>query len=459
MSTKQRGSVSSITRDGSKTWFWAIRLDVVGQDQRQCKRFGYPTRTAATAALDHVRELLAVAGSDDHTRRLVGDLVVTRSRRGGELPAVEEVRRRYGAGLDPAAATPTVEEWCVEWLATKRRVRPATRAAYEYRLETYFYPHLGDVPLDRLRADHVTAALDWLDARNAVVAAALAAGTRVPSDPLDRRATPRVVGPATQRLLLDALAMALNGAIKRRLIAFNAAREVDPPEAERHAARVWSPDQVAAFLGHAETTGDELLPLWRLVVLRGLRRGEVTGLRWDDLDLDARTLRVERTLTATGPRGAVTGPPKTASSRRTVSLSPGDVAALAAHRSAQLRARLAAGAAYDAGPGGGWVFARADGSPTPPYAVNRRFTALAVAAGVPVIRVHDGRHTAATLGLEGGLATRLVSDQLGHSKTAITQDTYQHVRRARLDAAAETVDDLVFGTRAERTTANEPPLD
>ena len=120
---------------------------------------------------------------------------------------------------------------------------------------------------------------------------------------------------------------------------------------------------------------------------------------------------------------------------------------------------MAAGAAYDAGPDGGWVFARPDGSPVPPWQMTSRFRRRAEAAGVPVIRFHEGRHTAATLGLEGGVEVKLVSDQLGHANTGITQDTYQHVRRARHDAAAERVDELVFGpgsgdstgTHTERT--------
>jgi integrase len=457
--TRQRGSVGSVDRDGRRHWYWAIRLDVTGRDARQVKRHGYGTRREATAALDHVRALLDVAGDNDAVRRTIGDLIVARSRRGGDLPDLDDARRRFGSGLDVGASVPTLREWCATWLAANRRARPSTRDVYDRRLRHWWLPTLGDLPVDRVRTEHVVEVLDWLDRRDAIVRAAVEAGEPVPADPRDVRTWPRPTGPQTRRLALAVLSMVLTGAVRRHLIVVNPAHGIALPGAEGRVARVWSPDQVAAFLARAESVDDPLYVAWRLVVLRGLRRGEVTGLSWDHLDLDARTLRVELSLAGTSRTGgAIVGPPKTKRSRRTVSLTPGDVAALRAHRRRQAEARLLAGAAYVAGPDGGWVLARPDGSPTPPHEVNRRFRAAAEAAGVPPIRLHDGRHTAATLGFEGGVDVKTVSEQLGHSRTQITQDLYTHVRRARQDRAAEAVDDLVFGgsgTPAERTETDE----
>ncbi len=215
---------------------------------------------------------------------------------------------------------------------------------------------------------------------------------------------------------------------------------------ERYDARVWSPEEVVTFVNGTED--HRLGALFRLVLLRGLRRGEVCGLKWSDVDLDARRITIRRSMAYAGANGVLTSRPKTKTSARVVSLDGGTVEALRVHRRRQLAERLVAGETWH---DGDWVFARTDGTPEPPYAVTREFARLTANLDLPVIRLHDGRHTAATLGLEAGLDVKLVSDQLGHASTRITHDLYSHVRRAKHDEAAEAVSDLVFGRRAERS--------
>ena len=142
-----------------------------------------------------------------------------------------------------------------------------------------------------------------------------------------------------------------------------------------------------------------------------LRRGEVLGLRWSDLDLHARTLKVEQTLVVVEGR-AVFSTPKTDAGRRTVALDPRTVETLRAHRAAQGRERLAAGSVWQ---DSGLVFTRADGRPLPPDWVYKRFSSLVMAAGLPVIWFHGLRHTAATLLLGAGVDLKLASSRLGHS--------------------------------------------
>jgi integrase len=196
-------------------------------------------------------------------------------------------------------------------------------------------------------------------------------------------------------------------------------------------------EQVAIFLDSAAE--NRLGLLFRLVLLRGLRRGEAVGLTWSGVDLDGGHLRVTASILQLGGK-VVPGRPKTRAGERFVSLDKETVALLRRHRIAQKRERFAWGAAYE---DNDLVFCREDGSPLPPDYVSRRFRELAEAVGLPRLKLHEGRHTAASLALEAGLDVKVVSDQLGHSTTAITQNLYQHFRRQVHDRAAEAVVELL----------------
>jgi integrase len=179
--------------------------------------------------------------------------------------------------------------------------------------------------------------------------------------------------------------------------------------------------------------------MYRIVLLRGLRRGEACGLRWQDIDFDAGTASIVQTVLYFD-RTIVFDTPKSRSGSRVVSLDAETVGLLRAHLAAQRREQFAAGAAYESND---LRFPGDNGRPLPPWQVSERFKELAKKAGLPVIKLHEARHTAATLGLEAGLDVKIVSVQLGHSGTAITRDLYQHVRRAVHEAAAEKVVALV----------------
>jgi integrase len=228
----------------------------------------------------------------------------------------------------------------------------------------------------------------------------------------------------------------VNAAVKARRIVWNPCAGVELPPERREEARVWGPEEAARFL--EATAGHRLHPAWRLVLLRGLRRGEVCGLQWDDIDTDAGHVRIRRSLLEFG--GQVTeNTPKSKTSARIVPLDAETVRVLRDHRKAQLAERLAAGSGYEPGPGSGWLLADEIGFPIRPDLLSARFKHAACAAGLPVIKLHEGRHTAAVLHLEAGVDVKVVSATLGHSTTAITSDIYQHVRRAVAADAAERV--------------------
>jgi integrase len=414
---------------------------------RPFRRRGFRTKTEAARFRTQVYDLLALARGDTDSLARLGDLVFDKTRRGGQLPAVEDVRRRLGLGRE-LDRSQTLGEWLEQWYAGKRALRESSARGYRAHLDNWLIPHLGHVPLDRLTPEHIADLFDTIESFNAEIRLAREEQRRA-NLPGDVRAKAKLTGIATQRRIFATLRNALNAALKSpRRIDFNPCDAVEMPAEHREPARVWSPEQVGAFLESAD--GDRLALLYRLVLLRGLRRGEACGLRWCDVDLDGRTLRVSEPLLQLGGK-LVRSRAKTRAGERTVSLDAATVTALRAWRTTLKRERLRWGTAYV---DGDLVFCREDGSAVPPDYVTRRFREIAKAAGVPVIRLHEGRHTAATLALEAGVDVKIVSDQLGHSTTTITRDLYQHVRRAVHDQAAEAVVQLLPARPGDERTGS-----
>jgi integrase len=183
----------------------------------------------------------------------------------------------------------------------------------------------------------------------------------------------------------------------------------------------WSASEVRTFLG--ATADDDLSALWRLALLTGMRRGELLALRWQDVNLDSGMLSVRRTLTYS-KAGYAFGEPKTAKGKRRIELDSGCVDALRAHRTRQLERRLMYGSVWiDTD----LVFENGTGSLLPPNVLGKRFQQAAKATGLPRIRLHDLRHTAASLMLENGAHPKIVQERLGHSDIAMTLNRYSHV--------------------------------
>lgn len=428
---------------GSKHGDWEYRdrlMTTAGY--RPFRRGGFDRQAEANDFRDRVHALVALARDDSATTARLGDLIFDRTRRGGQLPDADDVRRRLGirGELDRSL---TVAEWLEQWLAGKRKLRESARRSYRQHIDHYLTPLLGHLTLDRLTPEHIADMFDLVDEWNAEIVRAREEG-RAPALALDVRQRPMVVGIATQRRIFATLRNALNGACGRRSkggdrvagprrIDWNPCDSVEMPEETRDPARTWDPEQVGAFLASCE--GDPLHLLFRLVLVHGPRRGEAVGARWAGHDHPTRVLRVLRPLLQMGGK-VVESTPKTRAGERTLSLDVETNDGIKALRAKQAKHRLALGQAYQ---NHDLIFCREDGSPYPPDYVSRRFRELAAAAGLPVIKLHEGRHTAATLRLEAGVDVKVVSEQLGHSTTVITQNLYQHVRRAVLDQATDAV--------------------
>jgi integrase len=184
---------------------------------------------------------------------------------------------------------------------------------------------------------------------------------------------------------------------------------------------------------------DPLYALWVVLATTGLRLGEALGLRWDDIDLDAGTLRVQRALQRQSGKGLVFVDPKTATSRRTVDLTAIAIQALRGHRTRWIERRLLLGEKWR---GTDVVFVSDVGSPLDPTGMAERLARQLVRANLPRIRVHDLRHTAATLALQQGVHPKVVQEMLGHSSITLTLGTYSHVLPPMRREAAERLNAL-----------------
>lgn len=191
-------------------------------------------------------------------------------------------------------------------------------------------------------------------------------------------------------------------------------------------------------------------PLIAVAVLTGLRRGELLGLKWENVDLERGEISIVRSLQRVRWQGLVAVPPKTDTSRRLVPLPPQAVEALREQRRRQLLARLKAGPLWNEG---GWVFTTALGNPIQPSDVSRRFPRLLEKAGLPRIRFHDLRHTTATLLLSERVHPKIVAALLGHSTVQLTLDTYSHVVPSLAREAAAVLGRLASTTASSERTA------
>ena len=336
-------------------------------------------------------------------------------------------------------------------------LRASTARSYAAHVRGYLVPYLGGIPLAALTPGDVQAMF------TAVIR--------------DETALGRPVSAATLHRIHATLRAALNGAVRAGLIAVNPGRFPELPRTARPRAQVWTPvlterwqnegwrpavgvwtaAQTAQFL--CQVRGHRLYALFHLVALRGLRRGEAAGLRWDDLDLDAGTLTVSGQLQQLGGR-MVAGPPKSDAGRRVIALDKTTVATLREHRFRQQAER---GAAGDRWAGTRYVFTTRAGKPVGPDRMTRLFAKLVAASGLPPVTLHGLRHGAATLALAAGTDLKVVQDQLGHSTVVLTADTYTSVLPETARAAAERTAALLFPARGRPAKpaarqARKPPL-
>jgi integrase len=304
-------------------------------------------------------------------------------------------------------------------------------------LTVHVVPPLGAVPLQALKVDHLDRLYSDLLQRGRV--APLAGMDAEP---------PVGLSPKSVRSLHNMIHKALRDAERKRLVVRNVASAADPPrlrQAGSQEMRTWTPKEVRVFL--AAMTGHRLEAAYVLAVTTGMRRGEVLGLRWQDISWSAHRLAVRQTITMVNYKILI-GTPKTARGRRSIALDPTTLTALEGHRQRQLDDRQKVGYGYR---DNDLVFAKEDGTPINPDFFSQTFDRTVARLAMPRIRLHDLRHTHATLGLAAGVPPKVMSDRLGHSTVAFTQDVYMHAIPRLEEQAAEQVADLIFLSHLDPT--------
>lgn len=325
--------------------------------------------------------------------------------------------RHRGTLADPSKEN--LGQFLERWLrdSVRRSVRASTFDSYAHLTRKHIIPELGRFRLARLTPAHVQALY---------------------TEKLEAGLSPRYV-----QYMHAVLHRALKQAVRWGLVARNVTEAVDRPRAERKEMRVLTPEQADALL--EATRADRLAALYVLAITTGMRQGELFGLTWGAIDLEAGRLQVTRQLQyLRGGKGPELLAPKTKAARRSLELPQLALEALREHRRRQLEERLALGPVWQ----DEWdlVFTTEVGTPLHPSNVARRsFRPLLVRAGLPRIRFHDLRHTAATLLLAGGEHPKVVQERLGHSSIALTLDTYSHVLPVADEQAAHTLARVILG--------------
>ncbi|MFG1711322.1 tyrosine recombinase XerC [Nonomuraea sp. M3C6] len=452
-----------------------------GKRRTPLRRSGFTTLEDAEAELDHARGLLAL-DTDPAVRRQITKLMLSVLKDTKSLPDLEEVRRKVQTRQDLNRHV-TVAEWLGEFLKRKRSIEATTKRSYESHVRLYLKPYLGDIRLDRLRVSDIAGMFDAIEEFNDIIATERASGDPARVAAVRYR---RPVGPTTMHRIRATLRHALNIAIcQDRLLDFNPAavveldsvtrpkpviwtdervtrwradhqahlerlkrtregKRVDPIAAYIGAPRpspvmVWTREQTNAFLAYARR--DRLFALYRLIAVRGLRRGEGVGVRWPDVIFEKARIGVHWQITQLGWT-PIQGSPKTDASDREIAVDAETMAILKEHKKRQARERLVMGADWA---DSGFVFTNESGRPLHPQHATDRFYWLCYQAGLPPIRLHDLRHGAATAMLAAGVDIKIVQETLGHKSSAFTRDTYTSVYPEAAAAAAEATATFLAG--------------
>ncbi len=338
------------------------------------------------------------------------------------------------AKAGPVATTvPTLATYLDYWLGQviNPNLKPKTAETYEMHVRLYISPGLGAKRLDKLTVRDVR---EWtnklLDSCQCCVQGKDAARPVDHRDPKRRRrccAVGRCCGQKlSARTVRDArntLRSALTTAMTEELVTKNLAALVKLRTVRRAARNPWSVEEAKTFLESARRDGDPMYPAYVLVLVLGLRRGEVLGLGWDSVDLEADLLTVQAQLQRIR-RQLVHDETKTEASTAVLPLPDICTAALRLRREDQNSARRAAGELWD---GRNFVFTTRTGSPIEPRNFNRSFKRRCELAGVRVIRLHDTRHTCGSLLAALDVHPRIAMQVLRHSKIAVTMEIYTHV--------------------------------
>ncbi len=314
----------------------------------------------------------------------------------------------------------TLANYLNNWLKdyAKPNCAPRTFESYDMIVKLHLIPALGSIPLLSLQPQHI----------QKYYAKALDSGRRDMRGGLSALAVRK-----HHRVLFEALRYG----VKHDIIARNVAEAVDPPRAQAKEMQIWNAHEIERFLEKAKST--PYYALFHLNLFSGLRRSEILGLKWADMDFMFGQLSVNRTLHQLKDGRYIFRPPKTAKSKRKVSLTPLSLEVMQEYYEEQKKLCDTLGIPFS---DERLVFCHVeDGKPLRPNTITRAWVSIGEKAGLKHIRLHDCRHTHASLLLKQGVHPKIVSERLGHSSVQITLDTYSHVTPGLQAAAAKSFDE------------------
>jgi integrase len=425
---------------------------------------------------------------------------------------------RLGAGGHVRDKKLKVADYLKSWLEGKQRsLKPKTWESYDEAVRLYFVPALGHLRMNDLRDHHVNDLVEAMGQINRplpdgekpsdllkriLAVRADDARRELPPGEIRHKKSTKPLSPARIKRIIAVLDSALNAAVKAKKLDTNPRTHVELPRVKKVRPMVWTKPRVQRWLAKGEVPGpvmvwtpkqtgafldfaveERLYSLYHLTAFRGLRRAEIAGLPWTELDLDEGLL----TVSETAPDDAHGDPddPKSEAGNRTLSLDPATIEVLQAWQHRQERECAAAG---DSWIDSGKVFTDPDGNPVRPDWISQRFDALidkygairkghaegktierlarrhwvseatvevALSEPLPPIRYHDLRHGSATLSLAAGVPMKVVSETLGHSKSGFTSDVYTSVIPEVHQAAAEAMAAIVPRNRSWQQEADE----
>ena len=341
---------------------------------------------------------------------------------------IARIRHELATGTYIEPAECSLGEWLDRWMTQykKGELKRSTYESYERLIRTHIKPSLGNIPLAKLQPHMLQGFYN----------------EKLESGRLDDKEgglSTRMV-----RYFHAIIRQALQQAVREGILPRNVADATSPPVIRNKQMRPLTEDELLKFFEVAKE--DRLFPAFVLVATTGLRRGEVCGLKWDCVDLEEGVLITRRQLLILDDGLHLEEDTKSKRGRRRITLTDDAVRELKAHRARQAEEQLLLGKAYQKN---NLVFCKADGTKIDPREFTKHFQRLLEEAELPRVRLHDLRHTHASLLLARGVHPKVVQERLGHSSITMTLDLYSHMTPGLDEAAAATLNGLLKKNKEE----------
>lgn len=365
------------------------------------------------------------------------------TRRGDAEKLLAELVKRSHRGETVVGEKLTLAQYLTDrWLPVQEsRLRKSTHNAYRRNIELHVIPALGKRPLDQLSPEDI----------DLFYAALLRNGRKKRHG---EKGPAKGLAPKTVHNIHVMLNKALGDAARKGTVVRNVVALADAPSLQarkRPEIKAWDIDQLVRFLDAIDS--HRMAPAFYLAACTGMRRGEVLGLRWRDVDLDAGQISVRQALVSVAYEMSISDV-KTGTSRRTIDIDDDVVRVLRGWRKVRTEERDGVEPGLD-----DLVFVKTDDTSTHPDVFSQLFDRTVAKIGVPAISLHDLRHTHATLLLKAGVNVKVVSERLGHANVAFTMNVYQHVLPGMQAAAADAFSLLLRDQRTEAARGSDPESD